>query len=96
MTEDICEPQAARDTRGQTSCSAEVICCVHSSDEVSDFFVSNGLGACQDSICSFLGIEDAADLKLIELADLHSSRFSTWANGSLTIVQQKKLMKAFS
>jgi hypothetical protein len=44
----------------------------------------------------FLGIEDAADLKLIELADLHSSRFSNWANGSLTIVQQKKLMKAFS
>jgi hypothetical protein len=74
----------------------DVIVCVHSSDEVTDFFVSNGLGACKDSICMFLGIEDAADLKLIELADLHSSRFSNWANGSLTIVQQKKLMKAFS
>jgi len=74
----------------------DVVVCVHSSDEVTDFFVSNGLGACKDSICMFLGIEDAADLKLIELADLHSSRFSNWANGSLTIVQQKKLMKAFS
>jgi hypothetical protein len=76
--------------------SDDVICCVHSSDEVSDFFVSNGLGACQDSICKFLGIEHAADLKLIELADLHSSWFRNWANGSLTIVQQKKLLKAFS
>ena len=74
----------------------DVIICVKSSDEVTDFFVSNGLGACQDSICKFLGIEDAADLKLINLADLHSSRFSNWANGSLTMVQQKKLMKAFS
>ena len=74
----------------------DVIMCVKSSDEVTDFFVSNGLGACQDSICKFLGIEDAADLKLIDLSDLHSSRFSSWASVSLTMVQYKKLLKAFS
>ena len=73
-----------------------VICCVHSSDELSDFFVSNGLGACQEKVCEFIGIESAEDLKLITAADLHGSRFSTWANGSLSMVQYKKLIKAFS
>ena len=75
---------------------SDVITCVHSSDELSDFFVSNGLGACQEKVCEFIGIESAEDLKLITAADLHGSRFSTWANGSLTMVQYKKLIKAFS
>jgi hypothetical protein len=74
----------------------DVICCVHSSDELTDFFVANGLGACQDRVCKFIGIESAEDLKLISAEDLHGSRFSTWASGSLTMVQYKKLIKAFS
>jgi hypothetical protein len=74
----------------------DVIVCVHSSDEVHDFFVSNGVEACKDEVCKFLGIESAEDLKLITANDLLGSRFSTWADGSITIVQHKKLIKAFS
>ena len=74
----------------------DVISCVHSSDEVHDFFASHGVSACKDSVCKFLGIESASDLKLITSDDIHSSQFTMWAQGSLTIVQQKKLLKAFS
>jgi len=74
----------------------DVIVCVHSSDEVHDFFVANGVEACKDDVCKFLGIESAEDLKLITPNDLVGSRFSTWADGSITIVQHKKLIKAFS
>jgi hypothetical protein len=74
----------------------EVVVCVHSSDEVEDFFVSHGLSDCKDAVCKFLGIESASDLKLIELNDLHGTQWQTWARGSLTIVQQKKMLKAFS
>jgi hypothetical protein len=74
----------------------EVICCVHSSDELTDFFVANGLGNCQDLVCKWMGIESAADLKLIEPYDLQSSRFQDWARGSLTMVQHKKVLTAFS
>ena len=76
--------------------TSDVICCVHSSDEVTDFFVSNGLGACQDIVCKFIGIESAEDLKLITANDLRGTRFSDWASGSLTMVQHKKMIKAFS
>ena len=71
-------------------------CCVESSDAVTDFFVSNGLGDCQDMVCKFLGIESADDLKLITVDDIHGCQFSMWARGTLTIVQQKKMIKAFS
>jgi hypothetical protein len=74
----------------------DVIVCVHSSDEVHDFFVANGVESCKDDVCKFLGIESAEDLKLITANDLLGSRFSTWADGSITIVQHKKLIKAFS
>jgi hypothetical protein len=74
----------------------DVIVCVHSSDEVHDFFVANGVEACKDDVCKFLGIESAEDLKLITANDLVGSRFCTWADGSITIVQHKKLIKAFS
>ena len=74
----------------------DVIVCVQSSDEVTDFFVANGVGACKDDVCTFLGIESAEDIKLITAEDLLGTRFSTWANGSITIVQYKKLIKAFS
>ena len=70
--------------------------CVHSSDEVHDFFVANGVEACKDDVCKFLGIESAEDLKLITANDLLGSRFSTWADANITIVQHKKLIKAFS
>ena len=75
---------------------SDVITCVHSSDEVTDFFVSNDLDACQDIVCKFIGIESVSDLKLITTEDIQGPRFSTWANGSLTMVQYKKLIKAFS
>ena len=78
------------------SCSDDVICCVRSSDELTDFFVANGLGACQDLVCKFIGIESVEDLKLISADDLHGTRFSTWASGSLTMVQYKKLIQAFT
>lgn len=74
----------------------EVVVCVHSSDEVHDFFAEHGLGACEDAVCKFLGIEGASDLKLVTAEDINGSQFSMWARGSLTIVQQKKLLKAFS
>jgi len=74
----------------------EVICCTRSSDEVTDFFVANGLGDCQDLVCKWMGVESASDLKLIEPADLQSTRFTEWARGSLTMVQHKKMVKAFS
>ena len=70
--------------------------CGHSSDEVRDFFAANGLGDCGDAVCKFLGIESAEDIKLVTAEDIHGSQFSMWARGSLTIVQQKKLLKAFS
>lgn len=68
----------------------------HSSDELTDFFVSNGVGDCQDIVCKFIGIECADDLKLITAADVQGSRFSRWAEGSLTMVQYKKIIRAFS
>ena len=74
----------------------DVIVSVHSSDEVHDFFDANGLGACEDAVCKFLGIESASDLKLVTAEDIVGSQFAMWARGSLTIVQQKKLLKAFS
>ena len=76
--------------------TSDVVCCVHSSDEVTDFFVSNGLGACQDLVCTWMGIESAEDLKLISEDDVRGPRFSDWASGSLTMVQHKKVLKAFS
>jgi hypothetical protein len=78
------------------SCSDDVICCVHSSDEVTDFFVAHGLGACKDLVCTWMGIESAEDLKLISAADVCGPRFSDWARGRLTMVQHKKVLKAFS
>ena len=74
----------------------DVVVCVHNSDEVHDFFATHGLGACENAVCKFLGIENAEDLKLITAEDIQGSQFGTWAPGSLTIVQQKKLLKAFS
>jgi acyl-CoA hydrolase len=74
----------------------DLISCVQSSDAVTDFFVSNGVGDCQEMVCKFLGVESAEDLKLVTAEDIHGSQFSMWARGSLTIVQQKKLHKAFS
>ena len=76
--------------------ASDVVVCVHSSDELTDFFVSNDVGDCQEIVCKFIGIESVEDLKLITAADLQGSRFSTWANGSLTMVQYKKLIKAFN
>lgn len=76
--------------------ASDVVVCVHSSDELTDFFVSNDVGDCQEIVCKFIGIESVEDLKLITAVDLQGSRFSTWANGSLTMVQYKKLLKAFS
>lgn len=75
---------------------SDVVVCVHSSDELTDFFVSNGVGDCQDIVCKFTGIESASDLKLITAEDIQGSRFSTWASGNLTMVQHKKLIRAFS
>jgi len=75
---------------------ADVVVCVHSSDEVTDFFVSNGLGDCQDMVCKFIGIQTADDLKLITALDLEGTRFSDWARGSLTMIQHKKVIKAFA
>jgi len=74
----------------------QVVVCVHSSDEVLDFFAGHGLGACADKLCEHLGIENAEDLKLITAQDLQGSKFSAWAHGSLTLVQYKKVLKAFS
>ena len=74
----------------------DVVVSVHSSDEVHDFFAEHGLGACEDAVCKFLGIESASDLKLVTAEDIVGSQFTMWARGSLTIVQQKKLLKAFS
>jgi hypothetical protein len=74
----------------------DVVECVRSSDEVYDFFASNGLAVCADKICEHLGIESAEDLKLITTEDLQGTKFSTWAQGSLTLVQYKKALKAFS
>lgn len=74
----------------------DVIMCVKSSDELTDFFMSNGVGDCQEIVCKFIGIESFQDLKLITAEDLQGSRFSDWASGSLTMVQYKKLLKAFS
>ena len=73
----------------------DVTVCVHSSDEVHDFFAEHGLGACENAVCKFLGIESASDLKLVTAEDINGSQFTMWARGSLTIVQQKKLLKAF-
>jgi hypothetical protein len=69
--------------------------CVHSSDEVLDFFAAHGLSACADKVCEHLGIESAADLKLITPEDLKAPKFSAWAHGSLTLVQYKKALLAF-
>ena len=66
------------------------------SDEVFDFFAAHGLAVCADAVCAHLGIESAADLKLISEQDLHGSKFSAWSEGSLTLVQHKKMLKAFS
>ena len=73
----------------------DVVVCVHSSDEVHDFFAEHGLGACENAVCKFLGIDSASDLKLVTAEDINGSQFTMWARGSLTIVQQKKLLKAF-
>jgi hypothetical protein len=73
-----------------------VVVCVHSSDEVTDFFVAHGLGDCKDLVCTWMGIESAEDLKLISAADVCGTRFSDWARGSLTMVQHKKVLTAFS
>lgn len=81
---------------GTRMTSDEEISCVHSSDAVHDFFASNGVSACKDSVCKFLGIESADDLKLVTAEDISGSQFTMWARGSLSIVQQKKLLKAFS
>jgi len=74
----------------------DVVVCVHSSDEVHDFFERHGLSACADKLCEHLGIDSAEDLKLITVEDLQGSKFSAWAHGSLTLVQYKKVLKAFS
>ena len=74
----------------------DIVVCVHSSDEVHDFFERHGLSACADKLCEHLGIESAEDLKLITVEDLQGSKFSAWAHGSLTLVQHKKVLKAFS
>jgi hypothetical protein len=74
----------------------DVVVCVHSSDEVHDFFAVHGLGVCADKICKHLGIESAEDIKLVTAEDLQSSKLNAWAQGSLTLVQHKKLLKAFS
>ena len=74
----------------------DVVVCVHSSDEVHDFFAAHGLDACKDAVCEHLGIESASDLKLVAAEDLQSSKFNAWAQYSLTLVQHKKLLKAFS
>ena len=74
---------------------SDAVECVHSSDAVLDFFAANGLGGCADAVCAHLGIESAEDLKLITAQDLQGTKFGTWAQGSLTVVQQKKLLKAF-
>ena len=80
----------------RTENADNMICCTHSSDELTDFFASNGVGDCQDIVCKFIGIECADDLKLITAADVQGSRFSRWAEGSLTMVQYKKIIRAFS
>jgi hypothetical protein len=74
----------------------DAVVCVHSSDEVHDFFAAHGLGVCADKICEHLGIESAEDIKLVTAVDLQSSKCIAWAQGSLTLVQHKKLLKAFS
>jgi hypothetical protein len=74
----------------------DVVVCVHSSDEVHDFFAAHGLDACKNAVCEHLGIESASDLKLVAAEDLQSSKFNAWAQYSLTLVQHKKLLKAFS
>ena len=74
----------------------DVVECVHSSDEVFDFFAAHGLGVCADKICEHLGIESAEDIKLVTARDLEGTKFRLWAEGSLTLVQYKKALKAFS
>ena len=75
---------------------SDVVVCVHSSDDVHDFFAVNGLGACKDTVCENLGIESAEDLKLITTQDLQGSKFTMWVQDCLTIVQQKKMLKTFN
>jgi hypothetical protein len=91
MTEDT--ETAGRDTPPLPY--SDPILCVHSSDEVLDFFAAHGLSACADKVCEHLGIESAEDLTLVTVQDLQASKFSAWASGSLTLVQYKKTLKAF-
>ena len=92
----IAEAYRQLQASGDLPAPARTIVCVHSSDEVYDFFASNGLAVCADKICEHLGVESAEDLKLITTEDVQGTKFSTWAHGSLTLVQYKKALKAFS
>ena len=70
----------------------------HAGDDGGGFegFAAHGLGVCADKICEHLGIESAEDIKLVTARDLEGTKFRLWVEGSLTIVQYKKALKAFS
>ena len=43
-----------------------------------------------------MGIETAADLAILTPADVEGTRFREWATNNLSIVQYRKVLKAFS
>ena len=75
--------------------TADVIMCVQSSDPVTDFFEMHGLSKCKEQICTFAGIETAADLEILTAADVQGTRFREWATYNLSIVQHRKVLLAF-
>ncbi len=70
--------------------------CVNTSDPLTDFFETHGLGKCREAICNFVGIETAADLAILTESDVQGSRFREWATLNLSIVQHRKVLIAFA
>jgi hypothetical protein len=76
--------------------AADAITCVHSSDPLTDFFETHGLSKCKEQICTFAGIETAADLAILTEQDVTGTRFREWATYNLSIVQHRKVLIAFA
>ena len=74
---------------------ADEMLCVQSSDPVTDFFETHGLGTCKEQVCNFMGIDTAADLAILTAQDVHGTRFQEWATHNLSIVQCRKMLNAF-
>ena len=70
--------------------------CMQTSDPVTDFFELHGLSKCKEQVCNFMGIETATDLAILTPADVEGTRFREWATYNLSIVQHRKVLKAFS